>query len=168
MATAFEDFTLFLAKDLSTPGTSNGPAASELKIEDSDKIKLEYCVPIQFGKRITDNSNAQNIDKSSPDTGTAINQIELLIREDRSEGASDLLEKLMKMYFQKSDTEVFRKGRFGLVNTDNPELDCLPVADGGYKFLGFASVPHIDNPSTQLYRVKLDFIGDHTILGAFQ
>lgn len=163
MTTAFEAFTLYLAKDL----THNGPADADLKITNNDHVLLEYCVPISFAKRVTDNSNAQNIDKSSPDTGTASNTIELLIRENREEAGSDLLKNLLKMHFEKSDSTVFRKGRFGLSVDDNPELNVLPTAAGGYKWLGFFYQPDKDNPSTQLVRIRLDYVGDHTLLGAF-
>ena len=71
------------------------------------------------------------------------------------------------MHFQKSDTTVFRKGAYGLLADDNPELQCKPVEGGGYKFLGFIHVPDQNNPSTQLFRVRFEFLGDHTILDAF-
>lgn len=167
MVTAFEDFTLYLALDLSNPGVSNAAAASTLKITNDTWNKLVYGGPVNFVKRVTDNSNAQNIDKSSPDTGSALNQIELLIREDRSTPGSTLLKNLLKMHFQKSDTTVFRKGRFGLLLDDNPELNVLPDATGGYKFSGFTFHPDKDNPATQVFSVKLDYVGDHTILDAF-
>ena len=167
MVTAFENFTLYVAKDMTVPGTSNAAAASLLKISNDSHIKLIYCAPVSFAKRVTDNSNAQNIDRSSPDTGTASNQIELLIREDREDTGSDLLKKLMQMHWTKSDNDIFRFGVFGLLADDNPELNVKPTELGGYKWLGFWCQPNQDNPATQLFRIRLDYLGDHAILGAF-
>jgi len=167
MVTDWEDFTLYLAKDLTVPGTSNAAAASLLKISNDSHVKLVYCSPVSFIKRVTDTSNAQNLDRKSPDTGTAGNVVELLIREDREIAGSTLLKKLIQMQFTKSDNTVFRAGAFGLLATDNPELQCKPTQLGGYKWLGFYHVPDANNPATQQFRVRLDFIGDHTILDAF-
>ena len=167
MVNQWENFTLYLAKDLTVPGTSNAAAASLLKITNDAWIKLVYCGPVSFAKRVTDTSNATNIDRTSPDTGSASNTIELLVREERSEAGSTLLKNLIKMQFTKSDNLIFRKGAYGLLCDDNPELQCKPVLGGGYKFLGFYHIPDQNNPATQLFRIRLDFIGDHTILDAY-
>ncbi len=161
----FESFTLFYAKSLA----QNTAANADLKITNADKIKLVYCIPISFDKRQTDTSNAQSEDKTSPDTGTAKAGVELRFTQERETAPSvNVLKTLLDMFYRKTQDVDFRKARFGLSNTDNPELNANPTAVGGYKFLLFKQTPNPDKPALNDYTVQLDFIGDHTLLGAFQ
>jgi hypothetical protein len=163
--TAFESFTLFFAKSL----VENSAAQADLKISDTDGVKLIYCIPIDFSKRQTDTSNAQSEDKTSPDTGTAKAGIELRFTQERNIApATNILKTLMDMFYKRTQDIDFRKARFGLLNDDNPELDVKPTDVGGYKFTGFRQEPNPDSPALLMYTVKMDFIGDHTLLGAFQ
>jgi hypothetical protein len=163
--TDFESFTLFYALSLA----SNTAAAATLKITNADGIKLIYCIPISFDKRQTDTSNAQSEDKTSPDTGTAKAGIELRFSQERDVAPSvNVLKTLLDMFYRRTQDVDFRKARFGLANTDNPELNVEPTAVGGYKFLMFKQEPNPDRPALNIYTVQLDFIGDHTLLGAFQ
>lgn len=162
---AFEDFTLYYALSLA----SNDAASATLKISNTDGIELIYCIPINFAKRVTDTSNALAVDKTEPDTGSGMTQVELQVTQERgSAPTTNLLKTLEEMFFIKSSDPDFRRGRFGLLNADNPDLDAAPVAFGGYKFGGFRQVPNKDAPSRVTYIITLLFLGDHTILGGFQ
>jgi len=46
--TDFENFTIYLALDLSNPGVSNAAAASVLKIENDTHVKLLYFVELFY------------------------------------------------------------------------------------------------------------------------
>lgn len=163
--TAFESFTLYFALSLA----QNTAAQATLKITNADGIKLVYCIPTSFDKRQTDTSNAQSEDKTSPDTGTAKAGIELRFTQERNVAPTvNVLKTLLDMFYQKTQDTDFRKARFGLLNDDNPELDVEPTAVGGYKFILFKQTPNPDKPALNDYTVQLDFIGDHTLLGAFQ
>lgn len=165
MATAFEDFTLYFALSIA----NNDAASATLKISNIDGIELVYCIPIDFTKRVTDTSNALALDKTEPDTGTGRAMVELQIVQDRTTvRTTNLLKLLEQMLFIKSSDATFRRGRFGLLNTDNPDLDAKPIKFGGYKFAGFKQVPNKDTPSLLVYNISLSFVGDHTILGGFQ
>jgi len=163
--TAFENFTLYYALSIA----NNDPASSTLKISNIDSIELVYCIPNEFMKRITDTSNALALDRTEPDTGTAKAVVELQIIQDRAQAPStNVLELLEQMFYIKSSDTIFRRGRFGLLNDDNPELNAEPIKFGGYKFLGFRQIPNKDTPSLVTYNIQLSFVGDHTILGGFQ
>lgn len=162
---SFENFTLYFAFSLG----QNQAANATLKISNVDGIKLIYCIPIDFTKRQTDTSNAQSEDKTSPDTGTARAGIELRFSQERDVAPTvNLLKTLLDMFYKKSNDVDFRKARFGLLNDDNPELDVEPTNVGGYKFQNFKQEPNPDKIAINVYTVQLDFIGDHTLLGAFQ
>lgn len=161
----FENFTLYYALSLA----QNEAPDATLKITNVDGIKLIYCIPIDFTKRQTDTSNAQSNDKTSPDTGTARAGIEIRFSQERDAAPSvNVLKTLMDMFYKKSNDSSFRKARFGLLNNDNPELDVKPTSVGGYKFQNFRQEPNPDKIAINIYTVQLDFIGDHTLLGAFQ
>jgi len=166
MATAFEDFKFWYALSIS----QNGSEDAVLFIDNTDGISLRYVRPGPFAKRQTDTSNAQSQDKVAPDTGNAVNQVEIQIAFDRKESpAGDTpLKKLLQIWFLRGNDDDFIDGRFGLESTDNPELDATPVANGGYRIMSFDQVPNPDNPATLVYNIQIQFLGDHTILGAFQ
>lgn len=165
MVTAFENFTLYYALSIA----QNGPNDATLKISNTDGISLIYCNPSEFLKRVTDTSNALALDKTEPDTGTGKAIVELQVSQDRSTPpTTNILKILEQMFFIKSSDTIFRRGRFGLVSTDNPELDAEPIKFGGYKFAGFKQIPNKDEPGLVKYNIILSFVGDHTILGGFQ
>jgi len=162
MVEAFEDFTLYFALSID----DNAADDATLKISNTDGIKLVYCIPDDFSKRVTDTSNALAIDKTEPDTGSGRIMVELQFTQSRETAPTvDVLKTLKEMFFLKSNDPTFRKGRWGLLNTDNPELNVEPVKFGGYKFAGFKQVPNKETPALLTYIVKLAFVGDHTILG---
>ncbi len=162
MVLAFENFTLYYALSIA----QNDAANATLKISNTDEIKLIYCIPDEFAKRVTDTSNALAIDKTEPDTGSGRIMVELQITQERTTApTTNVLEILNEMFFTKSNDVDFRKGRFGLVNDDNPELNVEPVKFGGYKFAGFRQIPTPNEPGLQKFNIKLSFVGDHTILG---
>ncbi len=162
MVQAFENFTLYYALSI----TENKAADATLKISNTDGIKLVYCIPDDFTKRVTDTSNALAIDKTEPDTGSGRIMVELQFTQNRETAPIvEVLKTLKEMFFTKSNDTDFRKGRFGLLNTDNSELNVETVKFGGYKFAGFKQIPNKDNPALQIYIVKLSFVGDHAILG---
>jgi hypothetical protein len=165
MVTAFEDFTLYYALSIA----ANDANSATLKISNTDGIELVYCIPNEFMKRVTDTSNALALDKTEPDTGTGRSIVELQITQERgTTPTTNLLKLLQQMFYIKSSDTEFRRGRFGLLNTDNPDLDAKPIKLGGYKFMGFKQVPNKDTPSLMIYNISLSFVGDHTILGGFQ
>lgn len=165
---AFENFTLYYAKSL----TLNSASQADLKITNgvpADKIKLAYCIPKSFAKRVTDTSNALSLDPTKPDTGTAGAFVELSITQERDTTLdTNILETLLQMFYIKSSDDDFEKGRFGLLNDDNPELDVEPEALAGYKFVSFSQNPNPNDIALVTYTVTLDYVGDHTKLGAFQ
>ncbi len=162
---AFESFTLYYALSLA----QNDAASATLKVSNVDGVKLIYCIPIDFTKRQTDTSNAQSEDKTSPDTGTARAGVELRFTQERNVApTTNVVKTLMDMFYRRTQDVDFRKARFGLVNDDNPELDVEPTEVGGYKFISFKQEPNPDKPALLSYTIQLDFIGDHTLLGAFQ
>lgn len=163
--TAFEDFTLYYALSIA----QNAAADATLKISNTDGIELVYCNPNDFMKRVTDTSNALALDKTEPDTGTGRAMVELQVTQDRgTPPTTNILKLLEQMFFIKSSDTIFRRGRFGLLNTDNPELNAKPIKFGGYKFAGFRQVPNKDEPSRVKYNIALSLVGTHTILGGFQ
>lgn len=164
MVTNFENFKLWFALSLGSPDA----ASATLFIDNSDNTELIYCIPISFQKRQTDTSNAQSEDPEKPDSGTAGAIIELRIMQPRnSPPTTPIVNKLLQMFYLKSDDSDFRKARFGLESDDAPGLNTVPGALNGYKFLNFKEEPNPDNPAKQIYTIQLEFLGDHTKLGAF-
>ena len=164
MVTNFENFKLWFALSLASPDA----ASATLFINNTDNTKLIYCIPTSFQKRQTDTSNAQSEDPEKPDSGTAGAAIELRIIQARnSPPTTPVLDKLIQMFYNKSDDSDFRKGRFGLESTDAPGLNTVPGPLNGYKFINFKQEPNPDKSAKQIYTIQLEFLGDHTKLGAF-
>jgi len=165
----YKNFKIWYAKSLAN--NKFGDADANLAIKESDSppkqaIKLIYVIPAQFRKRATDVSEALAVDPSSPDTGTAMSDVIIRFVQQREEAlTSPVLSDLIDMFYVKSSDNDFEKGRFGLENKDNPELDCLPVALAGYKFISFKQEPNQDKTALQTWEVTLKFLGDHTKLG---
>lgn len=162
---AYDSFTLYYAKSLS----ENDADDAELYLKSAENnIKLVHCIPARFDKRVTDTSNVQSEDKTSPDTGTALATVQIKFTQERHVSpATPALGILLDMFYKKNNDSDFRFARFGLENTDNPALDVAPTGNGGYKFISFTQVPNDDTPALNTYIVTLDLIGDHTLLGAF-
>ena len=169
MATQLETFKLWYAK-----GGNNkfSDADNDVKIQnvttpEAEKISLIYCMPSNFSKRSTDVSTALAADIKSPDTGTGVNDVILRFTQERKQRRTiPVLPKLLKMFYLKSSDDDFHAGRFGLENTDNPELDCLPVKLAGYKLESFKQEPNQNTPTIQIWEIRLKFVGDHTKLGS--
>ena len=167
---AFDTFRLWYAKSIADNAYSD--AANTMKISNSvtpagEAISMLSCTPSTFAKRVTDVSEALAADKLSPDTGTGLARVELRIMQER--GAStltvQLLARLLAMFYVKGNDPSFRAGRFGLQNTDCPELDVLPVKTAGYKIISFVCHPEDDKPSLLTWYITLEFLGDHSLLG---
>jgi len=166
---AYDTFKLWYA--LSIANNAFSQAAATRRIENvttptGEEISLIYCLPNPFAKRATDTSEALAVDPTSPDTGTGSSNIIIRFTQKR-EGTPTIpvLAKLLEMFYLKSSDDIFLKGRFGLENTDNPQLDVLPLATAGYKFLSFKQEPNQNNPALMIYELTLKFVGDHTKLG---
>lgn len=163
---AFDSFTLWFAKSLA----ANTSGAADLKITNTvtvgQEISLIYCKPLSFAKRSTDTTNALSVDPKSPDTGTGMSDIIIRFAEQRRVAlANPVLERLLDMFYNKGNDDDFEFGRFGLINTDNPILNVLPIATAGYKFISYDQDPNQDQPAIQVYNVHLKFLGDHSKLG---
>jgi len=169
MTTAFEEFSFWYAESLGA-NTADDQTDLKLKLTNGTQISLIYVRPGPFAKRQTDTSNAQAQDKKAPDTGNAVNQVEIQIAYDRKEGDIDPtpLTTLLNMWYLRGNDEDFRDGRFGLESTDAPELNANPVSNGGYRIMNFEQIPNRDDPGVLVYTIQIQFLGDHTILGAFQ
>ncbi len=165
----FQTFKIWYAQSLAQ--NTFDDAANNRKIQDvatpeETSVKLLSVIPTSFQKRATDQSAALAADKTSPDTGTALNNITIRFTQQREATLADpVLQRLINMFYLKSSDDDFQKGRFGLENTDNPELDVLPIATAGYKFLNFHQEPNDQKISLQTWEVVLGFVGDHTKLG---
>lgn len=168
---AYDTFKLWYALGVAPNNTFALQSNANRKLENvttptGEEISLIYCLPNPFAKRQTDTSEALAVDPTSPDTGTGASNI--IIRFTQERGVTPtipVLAKLIEMFYLKSSDDVFLKGRFGLENTDNPQLDVLPLVDAGYKFLSFKQEPNQNNPALQIWELTLKFLGDHTKLG---
>ena len=166
---AFSTFKLWYA--LSLASNTFALAAATRRIQNTttptgEEISLIYCMPQNFAKRATDVSNALAVDPTSPDTGTAGSNVVLRFVQERKVAPTvPVLEELIELFYLFQSDDDFEKGRIGLESTDNPGLDCLPVATAGYKIISFKQEPNQNNPAITIYEIVLKFIGDHTKLG---
>lgn len=167
---AYDTFKIWYSKGT---GANNTFALADAtrKIENvttpvGEEISLIYCMPSPFAKRVTDVSEALASDPTAPDTGTATANVILRFTQQREVTPTiPVLAQLLEMFYLKSSDDTYLKGRFGLENTDNPQLDVLPLPDAGYKFLSFKQEPNQNNPALQIWELVLKFVGDHTKLG---
>lgn len=169
MAT-FEEFKIWYADSLGSNSFANADADKKIQNTTTagEEISLIYCIPASFAKRATDVSEALAVDPTSPDTGTGMSDIILRFTQQRENGAPTaptVLTRLFNMFYLSQNDSDFQKGRIGIENADNPELDCLPVALAGYKITSFRQEPNQDTPALQIWEVRLKFLGDHTKLG---
>lgn len=166
---AYSVFKIWYALSLGSNDFTS--AASGLKIQNTatpvgEEISLIYCMPLNFRKRATDVSNALALDPTSPDTGTGMSDVVLRFTQNRSVTPTvPVLEKIRDIFYKKQSDDDFTKGRIGLESSDNPELDCLPIATAGYKLTGFKQEPNQNKPALLTYELTLKFVGDHTKLG---
>lgn len=165
----FDEFKLWFAKSITQPNFSQ--ADDDMKMEDSrtsgHEIQAIWCIPERFSKRVTDVSQAISNEKKSPDTGIAVRTVSLRFTESRTESSSELtiLERLINMVHQKADSGGFDFGRFGLECEDNPDLDCTPNADAGYKLISYGEEPNAERPALKIWNIELEFEGSHFRLG---
>ncbi len=164
MSLDFEDLTLYKALSI----LNNTAAQSVDKIVTDDNIKCQYCIPKNFTKRMADLTAPESTDPTTPDTGVAMNLVEILFQVDRSVADQVVLKKLMTWFYTPAEDKIFKRGFLGLLNTDNPELDLKPIALAGYRIITFLQIPDTEHPASQQFYVQLQFEGDHTQLGAFQ
>ena len=167
---AYDTFKFWYSKGIGADNTFAN-ADNTRKIENKttpakEAISLIYCLPSPFQKRVTDVSEALASDPTKPDTGTAGANVILRFTQQREQTRTiPVLDQLLEMFYLKSSDDVYLKGRFGLENTDNPQLDVLPLPSAGYKFLRFKQEPNQDKNALQIWELTLDFVGDHTKLG---
>lgn len=167
---AYSTFKLWYSKGVA-PNNTFALADATRKIQnlttpDGEQISLIYCMPIAFVKRATDVSEALAVDPTSPDTGTGTSNVILRFTQERNVTRTiPVLDKLIEMFYLKSSDDTFLSGRFGLENSDNPQLDALPLVDAGYKFVSFKQEPNQNTPQIQIWELVLKFVGDHTALG---
>ena len=164
---AYEDFQVWYAKSLA----ENTFAQAALKLRNTppgdEGISLLSCLPVSFAKRVSDVSQALAVDKAGPDTGTAVSRVELRFIQKRT-GATrtvQALSVLLDMFFARGTDGDFTRGRFGLANSDCPEINVTPVKLAGYRFMGFSCPDNSQTPSAITWVVALEFFGDHTELG---
>jgi len=166
---AYDTFKFWYALSLGSNEFSD--AATNRKIENKttpsgEAISLIYVLPQLFSKRQTDVSNVLAADPTSPDTGTAISDVVIRFTQQRTVNPTvPVLVKLLEMFYLKTDDVDFDKARFGLESTDAPELDVLPIATAGYKFVSFRREPDQNTPAITIWELTLKFLGDHTKLG---
>ena len=164
MSLAFRDCTLYKALSIA----NNTAAQSVSKIEAlGGDIRCQYCIPRQFNKRQTDLTSPDEPDPTSPDTGTAMNIVEILFLVDRTTANQPVLTRLMEWFYELNTDPTFKRGFLGLLNQDNPQLDLKPIALAGYRLISFQMLPDIENSGVQQILVRINFQGDHTQLGAF-
>lgn len=167
---AFDTFKLWYSKGVS-PNNTFVLADATRKIQNlttpaEEKVSLIYCIPSPFTKRQTDVSTALAADPKKPDTGTAGAFVILRFTQLREQTPTvGVMAQLLNMFYLKSSDDTYDFGRFGLENTDHPELDVLPIPTAGYKFISFKQEPNQNNPALQIWELTLEFLGDHTKLG---
>ena len=167
---AYDTFKFWYAKGLPVNNTF-ALADAAVKIQNTttpvgEEISLIYVIPGPFANRSTDVSNALAADPTSPDTGTAQSNVILRFTQSRAVTPTvPVLAKLLAMFYNFGSDDDFKKARFGLESTDNPELDCLPIATAGYKFISFKQEPNQDKPNLQIWELVLKFVGDNSKLG---
>jgi len=129
--------------------------------ENSAQIKLDYCVPLNWVKKRTETTGVQNEQDVHPDTGPAGAFVDIQITIDRSQSAapSDFLTNLITWYGTQNTDNIFKRGFLGLENSDNPELDALPVEFLGYKLVQFGVISPVDFPGRQKYKILLQLGG---------
>jgi len=166
---AYDTFKIWYAKSLGSNTFTLADATAKIQnltTPVGEAVSLIYVIPSSFAKRVTDVSNALAVDPTSPDTGTGqSNVIVRFVQKREVTPTIPVLPKLIEMFYNFSSDDDFQKGRFGLENTDNPELDCLPIATAGYKFISYKQEPNQNFPAVQIWEVVLKFVGDNSKLG---
>jgi hypothetical protein len=166
----YDTFKIWYAKSLANNTFALADATHKIQNVTTpigEEISLIYLIPQPFAKRTTDVSNALAVDPTSPDTGTGASNIVLRFVQQRTAATRTIpvLPKLLAIFYELMSDDVFQKGRIGIENTDNPELDCLPIATAGYKLLSIKQEPNQNTPGVQIWELVLKFVGDNTKLG---
>ena len=166
---AYDTFKIWFAKSLANNSFALADATARIQNLTSpvgEAVSLMYVIPSSFAKRVTDVSNALAVDPTAPDTGTGqSNVIVRFVQKREVTPTIPVLPKLLEIFYNLQSDDDFQKGRMGLESTDNPELDCLPIATAGYKMLSFKQEPNQNFPAVQIWEVVLKFVGDNSKLG---
>ena len=163
MSEEFADFAIWQALSLAQPAKAD----AAIKIESSDTIRLDYCVPLSWTKKRTDLTGVQETEDVHPDTGPAGGLVELQITLDRGVSLPLFLKTLLRWYGTQNTNADFKRGFLGLENADNPALDLEPDATIGYRLLQFGVISPVDFKAKQTYRVLLQFGGSALSLPIF-
>ena len=163
MSEEFADFAIWQAASLADPSK----AGATFKIESSDTIRFDYCVPSSWTKKRTDPTGVQGTEDVQPDTGPAGGLVELQVTLDRGASLPEFLKTLLRWYGTQNTNSDFRRGFLGLENADNPALDLVPSATIGYRLLQYGVISPVDFKAKQTYRVLLQFGGSALSLPIF-
>lgn len=168
---AFNVFKLWYSKDTAAGQNEFSNADATRRIENTntpegEEIKLIYVIPAMFAKRATDVTEALSVDPSAPDTGTGASNVIIRFTQKRDVSPTvPVLAKLIEMFYLKGTDDIYLEGRFGLENTDNPQLDVLPLPTAGYKLVSFKMEPNQNTINITTWELVIKFLGDHTKLG---
>ena len=163
MSEEFADFAIWQALSLAQPAKAD----AAIKIESSDTIRLDYCVPLSWTKKRTDLTGVQETEDVHPDTGPAGGLVELQITLDRGVSLPLFLKTLLRWYGTQNTNSDFKRGFLGLENADNPALDLVPSETIGYRLLQYGVISPVDFKAKQTYRVLLQFGGSALSLPIF-
>jgi len=159
MSQEFATLQIWIAASLGS--ATFAQADSNKKFENDAQIKLDYCSPQLWVKKRTDVTGVQSDEDVHPDTGPAGAFVEIQFTVDRSNVlAQDFLSALIHMYGIILTDNEFKRGRIGLINSDNPQLDIItPTATLVYKLVQFQEIDPIDYKSRQIFKVVLQLAG---------
>ncbi len=163
MSEEFDAFAIWFALSIGSPGK----ASATSKIENSATIKLDYCIPTNWAKKRTDVTGAQEETDVHPDTGPAGAFVELQVTIDRGTSTPAFIKELIRWYGTQNTDSDFKRGRLGLENDDNPELDLVPSATIGYKLIQFGIISPVSYKAKQTYKILLQFGGPALSLPVF-
>jgi hypothetical protein len=160
MVEDFDTIRIWQAKALA-PNNTYATADADRKFSnvDNPEIHLDYCIASNWSKKRTDTTGVQSEVDVHPDTGPAGGFVEIQLTIDRSIGGSTLLDTLLKWYGTINTDSDFRRGFIGLENTDNDELNLIPLPTIGYRLVQFQQINPVDFQARQIYRILLQFGG---------
>ena len=166
---AYDTFKIWFAKSVANNEFADADATARIEnltTPVGEAVSLIYVIPSNFAKRVTDVSNALATDPTAPDTGTGQSNVTVRFVQKREVTPTiPVLPKLLEIFYNLQSDDDFQKGRMGLENSDNPELDCLPIPTAGYKMLSYKQEPNQNFPAVQIWEVVLKFVGDNSKLG---
>lgn len=165
MAEDFDTIKIWQAKGLAPNNTyATADADRKFSNEDNPEIHLDYCIPSLWAKKRTETTGVQNEVDVHPDTGPAGAFVEIQLTIDRSIAGSTLLDTLIKWYGTQNTNSDFKRGFIGLENTDNDELNLVPLPTIGYRMVQFQQINPVDFQARQIYRITLQLGGLATAL----